>query len=310
MTASKFGRAWVFPGVGVKPNGYESALYLSNHSIFLDFFDQAAELSGRDLRACLSQAPEAFPEGLDEQILGYGFACGLVELLRRQGRAADILGGNSFGVYPAVWAAGCLDFAQGLHILTAAFRCMEAASHQQDCSLCAIVGLSKAEAEAIIAETQASSVLCINANNQTCYIFSGLSADINRFAEACQAAGAINAAVLPVALPYHHPHLTQSVKAEFAQAVQELEWRSPSLPIISTIDSSVLETPTPIADFVARQIFQPIDWSASVRSLYALGVTSLFECGLGMSLTQNARFIDGQASWENCKTLMRRSVNA
>ena len=306
MSELEIKQAWVFPGVGVKPCGQETVLFREFSVIFQEFFSETSRISGRNLTWLRETTETEFPAGLDEQLASFSFACAMVEMLRVAGRTPDILAGNSFGVYPAVWAAGALDFAACIGILTRAYQHMEAAARVWPASLCAIVGLAAAENQAIIAGAGLNSVVRINSNNHTCHIYCGLQAEITDFAAACQSAGALNAAILPMALPYHHPKFTAGVSAIFADEVQALDWRQPLVPVLSTLDFQVLDNAASLAEYVSRQIFQPINWAESVSGLYRLGITQVYECGVGISLTQNARFIDGAAHWHNCRTLSRK----
>lgn len=308
MSEHKFRTAWVFPGVGVKPCGQESAIARHFDEAFAQRLVLTQQLSGRDLGSYLNEPLDVFPNGLDEQLLSYTFACALAASLTHTGHCPDILAGNSFGVYPALQVAGALSYQDGLHILTRAYFHMEQAAGSLNCALCAVVGMAKAEGQSIIDQLGLESLIRINSNNDTCHIYSGFREQLECFAAMCLDAGVISAAILPLALPYHHPSLTADVREAFFSEVRALDWRPTRLPLLSTIDFREMRTTEELSDFVANQIFQPIDWAGTVSSLYDLGVADFYECGLGISLTQNARFIEGSAKWQNCKTLARKLV--
>jgi [acyl-carrier-protein] S-malonyltransferase len=195
------------------------------------------------------------------------------------------------------------------------------AAARQPAGLCAVVGLELAELEAILArENDAEAVappgagapvppvLRVNSNNDSCHIFCGPPAGIAGLEAAALAAGALNVVVLPLAMPWHHPGFHGGGLAGFRGLVAAQDWCEPRFPLVSTLDCRPLETPVELIDFVSRQAFEPIDWAALVRHLYGLGVSELYECGPGVSLTQNARFLPGEARWQNCRTLSKRLV--
>jgi len=66
---------------------------------------------------------------------------------------------------------------------------------------------------------------------------------------------------------------------------QAIEVRSGGIPVMQNVDVEVHPGGDEIRSALARQLWQPVRWSAGVQSLVDLGVTHFAECGPGKVLT-------------------------
>ena len=167
----------------------------------------------------------------------------------------------------------------------------------------AIIGLSLQDTTAILEKECLRSICRINSNNEYCHIFCGEKEELEHFNQQAMEADAINAITLDASLPYHHPQLSDNIKDPFSDFLKSISWRSAQYPLISTLDQRLLSEPDELIQFTADHLCSPINWSKTVERLYDKGCTQFYECGPGISLTQNARFIAGKAKWINTQNI-------
>ncbi len=217
------------------------------------------------------------------------------------------LAGYSFGVYAAFFASGAVSFADGLAMMDAAYQLMAAQCHGRRFGMGVVLGLRESELAELAAAPEFLDVRQVNANNDACGIFSGPREALARFLGAAKSRDALSAEMLDVAIPYHHPLFLADVSPRFHQFISGLAWREPATPLVSSVDQELLTSAAQLRDFAARNLSSPISWRKVVARLQAGGVGRIVECGPGVSLTQNGRFLDPPLRYLNLKNLPRQA---
>jgi [acyl-carrier-protein] S-malonyltransferase len=92
-----------------------------------------------------------------------------------------------------------------------------------------------------------------------------------------------NLTELKVAVAAHTPWL-KTATAEFRQALSTIDIRSAVVPAVSSIDASLVRTPSQAVDALSGQIAQPLDWSRSLRETLERGNRVFLEIGPGRAL--------------------------
>ncbi len=296
--------ALVFPGVGVRLCGRERAFYHAHADRFAPLFEATSGYCGVDLAALLLEdRVDDLADG-KRQFFTYAFSAGVADVARSrvEPRAAA---GYSFGVYAALYAAEVFSFDAGLRIIDAAHRVMQEISARGAFGMGVVVGLDAAELLDIIRQEALGSVIRTNTNHKLCHIFSGRLDEIRRFLEGAEAAGAFRFQRLEVEIPYHHPDILAEAPERFRRHLREIEWRPATFPVVSTIDGRPMTAPEEIVAFTAEHLARPISWQTACEALGRLGIETALECGPGISLTQNARFIDLGMRYLNVKKALR-----
>ena len=165
----------------------------------------------------------------------------------------------------------------------------------------AIIGLTMAEITAIIREGMA----VVNVNSDTCVICAGLRSALDACNEEAKERGAITAELLAVGIPYHHPVLLAGAADKMRASLGAFKWRQPMVPIVSSIDGTLLDTAEAIADYTARHLCTPINWLGTVQALFSSGVTRIVECGPGVSLSRHGLFMPFPIAYVNVKNMRR-----
>ena len=298
--------ALVFPGAGIELHNNEKNIYKKYQSLYAPFFREGSAAAGIDLSASLLNDAIPYLNDLQNQVFAYCFSAGTYRMLQANNLRPGFASGNSFGIYAALYAAGALSFFDGLSILKKAYDLVVGKNQGAKTGMRAVIGLGLEEIRGIISQLNLTTVIPINSNNELCHIIGGSTEELVRFDSEAFAAEVIKCVALPIELPYHHPLYLQGIDAVFARFLETISWHRPAYPVISTIDQQPLTDQERIIDCIAHHLCNPINWQATVEFLYGQGIDTVFECGPGLSLTQNARFIHGNVQWINMRNIESR----
>ena len=269
-------------------------------NVMRPFLREASVSCDTDLIALLFDGGiDALPDGT-KQFFTYAFSAGAAAVAKKQ-YLPSAAAGYSFGIYAALHAAEVLSFEDGLFLLDQADKLMSAASEGHSFGMGIIVGLGPKDIAVLLESGEFETVLETNCNHDHCHVFSGEASELDAFLKAAEADGAFKFERLDVQIPYHHPALLAEVPEAFRAHCDGLKWHRPLFPVISTIDGSALTDPDAILDYTARHPATPIRWTAALKTFYLRKVETLFECGPGISLTQNGRFVPYETTYINAK---------
>ena len=84
--------------------------------------------------------------------------------------------------------------------------------------------------------------------------------------------------------------------SQMSKMLQDVEFRSPVIPVINNVDVAVNNDPEAIRDALVRQLYNPVRWVEIIRFMAARGVTRLIECGPGKVLAGLNKRIDKEMS--------------
>ena len=298
--------AFAFPGVGVRLCGREADFYRRHESVLEPFFEEASSRAGVNLAERLVQGTAGDLSDEENQFFTYALGAGSSMVLRRRGIRPDFTAGYSFGIYAALYAAEAVSISDGFSMVRKAFDLMAGAARGKDAGMGIAIGPTRREICDILDSDPSSSLLLVNTNSDACNIVSGLNRDLQAFYEAAKKCGAIAAERLTVDIPYHHGPLLGDVSRAFREFLDTLAWKEASCPVVSSIDQRLLVGVDELIDFAARNLGTPINWQRVVETMRHRGADRIFECGPGISLTQNGRFIDHAVAYINVKNIKRR----
>jgi [acyl-carrier-protein] S-malonyltransferase len=298
--------AFAFPGVGVRPSGHETDFYGRHASVMKPFLEEASGAAGSDLvRRLLDGTIGAMEDG-KSQLFTYAFCCGFAGVLEGAGIRPAFTAGYSFGIYAALQAAGAVTFGGGLEMVLKAFELMSEASRGRGAGMGVVVGLSGEDLAALVEKQGLASVRIVNSNSELCKVLSGERKDLGILLAEAKRRGAVSTQILEVDIPYHHPALLRGVSPRFMDFIKGLDWKKPRCPVVSSIDQALLEDPSELARFASANLSTPISWQKVVETLAGAGVARIVECGPGLSLTQNGRFIPGGLEYVNTRNVQKR----
>ena len=307
FSSPQSGTAVLFPGQGAQAVGMLSSRVASLPAV-ARMLRTANELLGFDLGLLMREGPK---ERLDDTAVAQPalFVAGLaaVERARAEARergggsssaldvdAASAAAGLSLGEYCALVFAGALSFEDGLRVVKARGEAMSEASRVPESQrerrhgMLTVVGLDDAGAAAAAAAGRAAAEaaappapddpVCEVANRlfPTGRVLSGHVLALEAAAEHATRAGAVRAAMLPVAGAFHTRLMRPAAKALRA-ALAAAELRPPRIPVYSNVtgrpfpfERSVQE----VKELLARQLVEPVLWQETLEAVSAASSSS------------------------------------
>jgi [acyl-carrier-protein] S-malonyltransferase len=229
------------------------------------------------------------------------------------GPAPSVLAGHSLGEYSAWVASGALEFRAALPLVRLRAQAMQDAVPVGTGAMAAILGLADDAVRAVCAEAaQGEVVEAVNYNAPQQVVIAGHRAAVERAAAAAKAKGAKRALLLPVSAPFHSSLLAPAAQ-RLAQALAQIEFGRPRIPVVNNVDVAQVSTPDEIRSALARQACSPVLWVDSVRCIAERPVSRIIECGPGRVLAGLVRRIapqveslaltDAQALAKACEAL-------
>ncbi|GLC48733.1 hypothetical protein PLESTB_000131000 [Pleodorina starrii] len=276
--------AFLFPGQGSQAVGMLSTA--ASLPAVAAMLDKAREILGYDLLEICTKGPQSALD--DTQVAQPAlFVAGLaaVELLRqRDPRVVESCGacaGLSLGEYTALVFAGAMSFEEGLRVVKARGEAMAAAAAAPPGSgirphgMLSVVGLPDEKLAAMAAETEAAGPpgsVCRLAN----YLFpqgrvvSGHTDLLDQLKAKATAAGAIKATMLQVSGAFH-TSLMEPAREELLQALSQVTFRAPRIPVYSNVTAAPFPTTDPrdIPALLGRQLVEPVRWEPTLAKLLA-----------------------------------------
>lgn len=295
--------AFAFPGVGTTAGPAEAAFVERHGEQLRPRLRRASEAAGADLGKAVLEPTAARLDPLAEQLLGYAFGCGVADVLRAHGREPAMTAGHSMGLYAALYACGALDFDTGLGLTTLAYRAAGRACPPGSYDLGAVVGFERAELVGLIQASRCDATRIVNSNNHNSHVLAGPKHELQVLTAQCQQRGAFKALLLGVDLPYHHPDLLGAASVELDDWLARQTWSEPRCPIVSPFDQRLLRAPAALREATARNLSTPISWQGCVEAMGRAGIHVAYECGIGATLVQCARFISPAPRFVGLKQL-------
>jgi [acyl-carrier-protein] S-malonyltransferase len=191
---------------------------------------------------------------------------------------SDLMAGHSLGEITALVAADAIDAQDGLRLVAARGRLMQAA---RGGGMLAVRVRERAPVEEVAADT---GLTIANDNAPDQLVLSGALDALDR-AEELLRERKVRAKRLPVRGAFHSPLMEPAV-APFREVVEQVDFREPRVPVLSCV------TAAPFDD-VRRQLVaaltHPVRWTGVMGSLQELGATHFVETGPGRVLTNLVR---------------------
>lgn len=286
--------AFVFPGQGSQAIGMLNGF--AGNAAVRDTLAEASDVLGTDLGKMIAEGPK---EDLDlttntqPVMLAAGVATWRAWLAAGGPRPA-IVAGHSLGEYSALVAAGVIAFRDAVPLVKLRAQAMQQAVPVGQGGMAAILGLSDDDVRAVCAEAgQGQVVEAVNFNAPSQVVIAGHKGAVERACELAKARGAKRALSLPVSAPFHSS-LLQPASLQLREAMRNLVFNAPAIPLVNNVDVAVVSDPEGIKDALVRQAASPVRWVETVQRMAGEGVVQLVECGPGKVLAGLAKRINSE----------------
>ena len=295
--------AFLFPGQGAQTVGMGRRV-AEIVPAAARLYEQAAEILGYDLAKLCFEGPA---EELDSTVYSQPalFVTSLAALESLRAETPDVLlsceaaAGLSLGEYTAMVFAGVMSFEDGLNLVQKRGEAMQDASDATPSGMVSILGLQRAQVEALCQQARQDDVLEIA--NLLCpgnIAVSGDNAACERIAELAVAAGAMSVVPLAVAGAFHTP-IMRPADQRLAAALADVRMTAPRITVVCNVDAQSHDDPEEIRQLLVKQVLQPVLWEDSMRFLLGAGFDQFYEVGPGRVLRGLLRRIDRKIECEN-----------
>ena len=201
---------------------------------------------------------------------------------------AKAVAGHSLGEYTALVAAGVIEFSDAVQLVRKRGQLMNQAAINRPGSMAAILGLNELAFGQICDET---GVELANINTEDQIVISGDKIAVARAMDLASARGAKKTIPLPVSGAFHSSLMAEA-KAGLADALKNLDFKKPVVPVVGNCDSRPLSTVDEIRTELVNGLCQCVHWKDSVHHLVDSGVTQFVEFGSGGVLAGLIKRID------------------
>lgn len=277
--------AFVFPGQGSQSVGMLAELAAAYPEV-KKTFKEASEVLGVDLWELASRGPEQalnLTVNTQPALLSAGVAvwrvwCG------HSARRPALMAGHSLGEYTALVCAGALDFGAALKLAALRGKLMQEAVPEGQGAMAALLGLEDDKVREICVQAAGNeTVSAANFNAPGQVVISGGARAVERAIALAKQAGAKRAIPLPVSVPSHCA-LMRPAAEKLAAFLRKTPLQAPGIPVIHNADVAFHTDPDALRDILAKQLYQPVRWTETIRKMARTGIKTVLECGPGKVL--------------------------
>jgi [acyl-carrier-protein] S-malonyltransferase len=285
--------AFVFPGQGSQSIGMMRALAGASPVIEATFAEASAVL-GYDLWRRCQEGPQELlnsTECTQPAMLTAGVATYRL-WFERGGAQPAMMAGHSLGEFTALVAANYLDFKTAVGLVKYRGELMQAAVPPGCGAMAAILGLEDIDIDEACREaSQGEVVEAVNFNAPGQVVIAGNAGAVARAIELATAKGARRAIALPISVPAHSSLMRPAAERLSARLESTAFTPGPGITVFG-VDCKAHTSAQGIRAGLVKQLYTPVYWAATVRTMIAGGATRIVECGPGKVLTGLNRRVD------------------
>lgn len=283
--------AYLYAGQGMQHRGMGKDLYES-YACFRKMFDEACgdeQSPGAldfDLRSMCFEDPDGeLSQTQYTQPCMTAVNVGITHILREQGLRPDYVCGLSLGEYAALEAAGVFTAREAVEVTAFRGWAMAQAAEGIPSAMIAVLGLE----EGILGKCceEASSLGIVSIANHNCpgqLVIGGEKAAVEKAALYAREAGAARCIPLAVSGPFH-TRLMAPAGEKLDEYLRSMELGPMQIPVLFNCLGDENREGRSIRELLVRQLQSTVRMEATLRRLFALGVTEFVEIGPGKVLT-------------------------
>ena len=266
--------AWVFPGQGSQKIGMANKIIdLPNAK---DRFDYASEVFERNLfEICeLNSDTKDISEDLNNtkntQICLFLVESVLLDSLKTNSFKPNYLAGHSLGEITALYCADVLSFEDCVSLIKIRSGLMTEATNG---SMAALISFDRNQLDSLIEEID--DLVIANDNSSSQVVLSGSEQALENISQRITAKRFIK---LNVSGAFHSPFMKEA-SIQFSQYLDTLEFKQPSLPIISNSNPSLCNDPNELKVRLKNQMCNGVRWRETMDLMEENSILQMVEIG-------------------------------
>lgn len=276
--------AHVFPGQASQKVGMGLGAYEQYRSARAVFEEADASLGFPISKLCFEGPAEELTKTVNVQpaIVATSVACleAARESLGAKLPTPAFVAGHSLGEYTAMIATGVVSLSDGVRLVRERGRLMYEAGLKAPGGMMAVIAFDRAPLAEVCAEAGVE-ISNINAPGQL--VISGAVDKLRKAEAIAKERGARRLIPLNVSGAFHS-ELMEPVMDEFSRVLENYEFRTPRVPVISNVTALPMTNGQAFREELLWQIRRCIQWQASIEYMTRQGVTTYYEIGPGTVL--------------------------
>lgn len=285
--------AFVFPGQGSQSVGMME-MFAAEYGEVGIVFAEASEALGYDLWKLVQEGPAEQlnqTEYTQPAMLAAGVATWRVYLSLCDEKPA-IMAGHSLGEYSALVCSDAIAFWDAVKLVAERGRLMQSAVPEGQGAMAAVLGLDDDVVIRLCEQAaDAGVVQAVNFNSPGQVVIAGQSLAVEKAMQLAQASKAKRVMKLPVSVP-SHSRLMMEAAEQLAGQLAAVEIKAPAIPVINNVSADSCDDADGIRDALMRQLYNPVLWVDSVKTMISRGAEATVECGPGKVLAGLNKRID------------------
>ena len=283
--------AYLFPGQGSQKEGMYN-LFGDCAEEVSEVFDEAAKVTGRDIKAlCRDATEEELKQTLNTQISVTTMNMAYSKLLEKRGIKPDVVAGHSLGQLSAIAAAGVISTVDLFRLVNKRAELMSGINESG--KLATAVGLDKETVTNICEEVSKENgkVSIALENSPTQYVIGGKEEDVDKAVVKLKEAGALKVVEIKVSNAFHTYMMAPMVE-DFKKFVNSLEFKKPVCKTLLNCKGGYSDDPEEIREDVINQCVNTVKWVDCINRLLSDENVQIAEVGAGKIMASLVKGFD------------------
>ncbi len=283
--------ALVFPGQGSQIVGMGKDLN-DNFAIAKEVFQIINQILGIDLSKIMFEGPsEELTKTENTQPALMAVSIAIIKVLEVEfgfkiENSCKFVAGHSLGEYSALCAVRAIFLEEAAKLLQVRGSAMSKCGAKIPGSMAAILGTEISLIEEIVKLVVASGEICQIANDNSVgqVVISGSKIGVNKALEIAKEKGIRKAILLPVSGAFHSS-LMDDAAIEMKKILQDIDIKSPIIPVIANVTANLVTEPNQIKDLLVKQVTGSVRWRETMMFMEQNGIKEIIEIGSGKVLS-------------------------